>query len=365
MSNPAERLQGLTLNGEWVVGAMEVRSAGATGGNFSCCYSLTSTDGKRKAYLKALDYKKALRAPNPSIALQALTESFNYEVRLCERCRGLDHVVHIIGRGQVEVDPAADTGLVDYLILERGVGDIRSVMQFCGKMDLAFSLRTLHHAAVGLQELHGVDIKFLDMKPSNILVVPTPGTDVDAARRAVEAGNALLRKKAISKVTDLGRSADGDSLPPHVPDAFPGDPRYAPPEQLYRWRHPDQEIRWRSADMYMFGNFCAFMLCGANVTALTFDSMPDEFHWSRPNVTFEQVFEYLRDAYGKARLVIADDIAEWCRASMMEMLDQLCEPDPLARGDRMKLGRAQYSLERYISRLDVLASRAESNIRHP
>lgn len=50
--------------------------------------------------------------------------------------------------------------------------------------------------------------------------------------------------------------------------------------------------------------------------------------------------------------------------SIMELVSQLCEPDPKRRGHPKNIGSLvpQHNLERFISAFNVLASKAELNI---
>ena len=77
--------------------------------------------------------------------------------------------------------------------------------------------RSLHHIAVGLQQIHGQGIAHQDLKPSNVLVFN---------------GNN-------SKIGDFGRSAYKGHIPPHENNNVAGDLTYAPPELLYGYVDPD------------------------------------------------------------------------------------------------------------------------------
>src|SRR5690242_8815447 len=82
----AGSLVGLTLPGNWQVTQKLAFGPGATGGNFSVGYIVENN--KRTAFLKALDYSRALRSPDPARALQALTEAYNFERDILGKCRG-------------------------------------------------------------------------------------------------------------------------------------------------------------------------------------------------------------------------------------------------------------------------------------
>jgi hypothetical protein len=62
MSGPASKLCGVSLPGGWTADK-ELTGLSDTGGNFSYGYHVTHTDG-RGAFLKALDYSRALRSPD-------------------------------------------------------------------------------------------------------------------------------------------------------------------------------------------------------------------------------------------------------------------------------------------------------------
>ncbi len=58
---------------------------------------------------------------------------------------------------------------VQYSIFEMADCDTPTYMDVSVKLDLAWTVRMLHQAAVGLQQLHGIGIAPQDLKPSNVL----------------------------------------------------------------------------------------------------------------------------------------------------------------------------------------------------
>jgi class 3 adenylate cyclase len=151
MATPAQQLLGMTLDGGWKVVEAIAVLPGKTGGNFSHGYIVQNDRGIR-AFLKALDYSRALKPPDPARALQALTEAYNFERRVLERCRDrrLDRVVMAFADGTTRV--AGEP--VQYLILELAEGDARSQAKASARFDLAWTLRTLHHVAAGRSHRH-------------------------------------------------------------------------------------------------------------------------------------------------------------------------------------------------------------------
>ena len=83
MPSPAEKLSGVILPRGWSVAKKVNPGYGATGGNFSSTYEVVHESGK-KAFLKALDYSVAFRAPDVPAALQALTAAFVFERELLD-----------------------------------------------------------------------------------------------------------------------------------------------------------------------------------------------------------------------------------------------------------------------------------------
>ena len=171
-ANPSESLIDYKrrLNDTWRVVAKDDLSD-STGGSFSVGYIVADRSDKQ-AFLKALDFSEAMKGPNPTLVLQSLTSAYNYEKRLLDACRGrkLDRVAVSIDDGVIPVGDLHPSLPVPYLIFERARGDVRSQLDVGNRFELAFCLRTLHHCATGIQQLHGLTIAHQDLKPSNVLV---------------------------------------------------------------------------------------------------------------------------------------------------------------------------------------------------
>jgi eukaryotic-like serine/threonine-protein kinase len=326
MTTPAKLLLGVTLDGGWKVISAIGRPAAATGGNFSEGYIVESPEGK-KAFLKALDYSQALREEDPAKALQALTEAFNFERRVLEKCKDR-HLVRVNG------EP------VQYLILELADGDARSQANALKRFNLAWSLRALHHIATGLFQLHGQDIAHQDLKPSNVL--------------AFEGGR-------VSKIGDLGRAAYKGHIPPHDQFDIAGDPAYAPPELLYNYIDPDWSRRRLGCDAYLLGSMVVFFFVGVGTTALLRQNIHSAHAWGTWQGSFPDVLPYIREAFDRVMQTFKAAVDKPVRDELVVVVRELCEPDPALRGhprNRAGLGNP-YSLERYVARFDLLARRAE------
>lgn len=345
MVSAASQLLGLTLEGGWKVVSPLTKHKGGTGGNFSVGYIVENGDGK-KAFLKALDYSKALRAPDPARALEALTKAFNFERDVLNKCRGLDRVVTALADGSVHVNGAAD-GVVQYLIFELAEGDIRGKATVAKNFDLAWALRSLHQVATGMRQLHGKEIAHQDLKPSNVLVFP---------------GN-------ISKVSDLGRAAFKGHIAPHDGFPVPGDPTYAPPELRYGYADPDWNKCRLGCDAYLLGSMVVFFFTGVGMTSQIEAELQPNHSWRVWGGTYQDVLPYVRTAFTNVVIRFENEILTQygnpiLKNDLSEIVKHLCEPDPQLRGDpkNILIHANQFSLERYLSKFDHLARRAEMGL---
>ena len=341
---PASKLTGLSLDGGWIVKAQIEAPVGATGGAFSYCYEVSDKAGRR-AFLKALDYTRAFNSPDPPAALNSLTAAFLFERDLLNRCRtkNLDRVVRSVGDGRVRVDDSL-LGLVDYLLFETADGDLRSRLSAMGRVENAWKLRALHHMATGLHQLHSVEIAHQDLKPSNVLV--------------------FERKEA--KVADLGCASLRGTASPRDNRAFAGDPAYAPPELLYGYLDPEWAIRRLGCDAYLLGSMIVFMFAGCNATSLLRSELAPEHRWKIWPSTYAEVLPYVREAFGRVVETFGRQVGdETLRGELKTMVGYLCEPDVALGGHPLNRRgfTSRLSLERFVSRLDLLSGRAEISLR--
>ncbi len=340
--SPAKQLLGRDLPGGWKVIEQVTRTGNFTGGHFSEGYIVESIGGKR-GFLKALDYSEALKAPDPARALQAMTASYIFERDLLNRCRArrLDRVALSIADGSVSIDPTNPAGTVQYLIFDLADGDVRQQLSISHHLTKAWSLRCLHHIATGLNQLHGQGIAHQDLKPSNVLVFQRD-----------------------SKVGDLGRAACRSLQAPHDEARVAGDLSYAPPELLYGYVPNEWNDRRFGCDAYLLGSMAVFFFSGVGITSLIRLELHENQRWNLWVGSFEEVLPFVQGAFGRAIQSLKDS-QSWPDEELTEIVQQLCEPDPTKRGhpqNRISRGNP-YSLERYISRLDVVARRAELGLR--
>ncbi|MBU1702311.1 MAG: hypothetical protein KJ970_09700 [Candidatus Eisenbacteria bacterium] len=341
---PAECLAGLTLDGGWKVIQQITPPPHATGGHFSVGYIVEDPTGRR-AFLKALDFTKAFQAPDFARELQAMTAAYNFERDLLSKC-----VVHKLHR---VVTPLADGTVVVpgtlgplqnvcYLIFEHATGDIRDEVAQFSVFDLAWCLRSLHHSAVGLRQLHTTGIAHQDLKPSNVLVFGDQG----------------------SKLADLGRASDSTIPSPTDGLRIPGDVGYAPPEQFYDLQANRSFSERCLADMYLLGSLVFFYFANCSATQAIVSKIRGFKGINFTTSDFANDLPYIRHAFQEALVDLEAQMRPLAQAltpQIVDLVSHLCEPDPALRGDIRNVGSLvpRCSLERFVSTLDLLARRAE------
>ena len=340
-ATPALQLVGKELPNGWKVIESVNRSEHATGGRFSISYIVQSVDGD-KAFLKAMDYRKALESPDPARALQHMTAAYNFERDILEKCKSyrLSRIVRVLDSGKLPPQDGDLSSVVEYLIFECARGDIRSFVTFNKNFDKAWALRTIHQTAVALHQLHSAEMAHQDLKPSNLLIFEDDRL----------------------KLADLGRAFDRYNSAPHDELTCAGDPTYAPPELLYGHAPENWQIRRFGCDLYLLGSLIVFFYTGTSMTHLLFMRLHENHFFDKWKGTlYSEVLPYLDRAFAEIirefRTNFGDDITD--------MVKQLCNPDPRLRGHPKNFQSEgnKYSLERYISALDLLARKAEWSLK--
>ena len=345
VNNASENLQGLQLDTGWHVEAPMQKAPGATGGFFSVCYKVTK-DGE-EGFLKAFNFSKFLnlaRQPghNKQIVdvIADMIAAYKYERDLSALCRHrrLTKVAFVRDAGEQIVSGYPIT-VVPYLIFDvADGGDVRSLLSFASTLESEWKLRSLHSVAVGLKQLHGINVSHQDLKPSNVLLF-----------------------KGESKIGDLGRSTCLELESSLKDESFAGDYSYAPPEILYGVHEPDWRKRSFACDTYLFGSLIVFYFSGLTMTALLRKHLKDEVSWERHRGSYDAVQPYVLNAFSWA----LDDFdtsvkSDFLRRELRPLITNLCHPLPAQRayGPRGVAG-TPINMERVVSRLNVLANKAK------
>ena len=345
-AKPHESLVGLKLPGDWTVDQQIRRSESATGGHFSCGYLVGHTDGRR-GYLKALDFFSMLpESPDPARDLEPLIRAFNFERDLLETCRKnkLSRVVSALSSGAVTVPGFPPPATVQYIIFELADGDVRKMIATSEEFDVALALRTLHQIASGLRQLHGIGVAHQDLKPSNVL---------------------LFDNVRVSKIGDLGRAAARGAEPPHYALHPAGDYGYAPPEALYGGPVGSWESRRFGCDAYHLGSMICSLATSVGMTPLMMMGLDPTLRWQNWKGAWADALVFLKPAFADAVEYVAAEVPAHLRTDVTTVLKQLCNPDPARRGHPLEARGSgnTFSLERYVTRFDLLARRAEVALR--
>lgn len=349
----AEELNGLTLANGWLVVEHLARHPNGSGGTFSQSYRVERDKfvGSKKTtevgFLKAFDFSDAFK-PNVDTTeiIQILTSAYNFERDVLEHCqrRRLSNIVLAIDHGHAQVPGRGPMeGRVFYLIFEMAKGDVRCQVHLTNRFDALWCMRALRDVCLGLWQIHQEMIAHQDLKPSNVLSFP------DGA----------------FKVSDFGRSSRRGHAVWYDAHVIPGDQTYAPPELLYGFTHPDFVPRRVGCDLYMLGNLVAFLFSGVNVTSSLLSKLDKQHHPRNWGGVYADVLPYLQEAFAVMLEEQKTNIhEELIRDEAILLMRELCNPDLGLRGHPKGIGKHdQYSLQRYVTRLDLISKRLAVSLR--
>ena len=336
----------------WHVDEQLKLEPGLSPGQFSVGYKATGLDGQ-EAFLKASDLSMAFAKQDPVKALLKMTTAHEFERSILEHCGGnrLDKVVTALDSGALEVTLEGSKEFVFFIVFELAQGDLRKFVEVEQGNDLLWIVSAIHSFAVAINQIHGVDVFHNDFKPANALVF-----DVG------------------EKIADFGRATSPAHPVMHDPMLCAGDKRFAPPEQLYTNENPvvdiDKFLKARAGDLYNLGSIIHFLITKRMITPEILGRLNSVF---RPRGlaggwldSYEAVLPYWRQVYDAILTEFYDDLQDtWVKdykfvlIEIREIVLQLCEPDFRKRGDVAlgRVGTAQYSLTRIISKIDNVRTR--------
>lgn len=340
--NAAGSLLGMTLNSGWKVIEKIEKGDNGTGSFFSVCYKVEK-DGEI-CFLKAFDFAKFFQMSQPGTKvvdiIGDMITAYQYERDLSNHCKNkrVTKVSFVIEADEEIVNGYA-VSIVPYLIFDLADGDVRKKLDFDKKLDYAWRLKSLHDIAIGLRQLHQVEVTHQDLKPSNVLVYNSD-----------------------CKIGDLGRSICQSIDGPYNKMSYTGDISYAPPEILYGYYERDWKKRVFATDCYMLGSMIVFYFAGVNMTVLLKENLAEPFWYENWKGTFDELKDYLLDAFEKSISNLENAIKDnLIKEDLAKLVRYLCHPFPDSRGHPKTINsiESNYNLERFITVFDRLQRKAE------
>ena len=292
--------------------------------------------------VKPTDYRVGVE----KCGLEQMTAAYNFERDVLAKCsaKGLSRIVKVLDFGTIQPHSADPSSVVQYLILELADHDIRSFVEWGQVFQTAWTLRIMHNVTVALRQLHSIKIAHQDLKPSNVLIF----------------------NRNSSKLTDLGRAFDRHAKSPFDSIPFAGDLTYAPPEVLYGCIPHEWKTRRLGGDIYLLGSLFAFFCANVSMTHLLSSRLDQKYHWNKWTGKYDEVLPYIQFVFAQIIREFRGNIHPKFSNDIAEMVRHLCNPDPTLRGHpkNINANSNKYSLERYVSLLDLLARKAEWSLNH-
>ncbi|WP_263832853.1 protein kinase domain-containing protein [Sulfurospirillum oryzae] len=349
----AYNMVGRTIKDKWEVKELLTKRPEDTGSYFSVPY-IVEKDGV-KYFMKAFDFGRFLSMAPPkhdgsqqetSEIFAKMINAYRYERDLSLHCQSnyVTKVAFVVDFSEEFIE-GYTAGFVPCLIFEAADGDVRKALLASARLDDAWKFKSLHDIAVGLKQLHAIDVSHQDLKPSNILI---------------------YNKEQESKLCDLGRSVCHSISGPYSKLDFTGDRNYAPPEIWYYFSDQDWHKRSFAIDCYMLGSLIVFYFTKISMSALLINHIPQSFHFAVWKGDFKEILPYLEKAFAESLDVFEKSINDsYFKKNLRILVEQLCEPMPDKRGHpaNIKKGRNPYSMERFISTLDLLRHKAEIRVK--
>lgn len=342
----AEDLEGQVLEDGWEVIEKIKSKPEETGGHFSTGYKIKK--GNQLAFLKAIDFSDAEQMSDPLLASKNILEAYLFERDLLKKCNKikLSKIVTAIGDGHFAPNNAGYYyEYIYYIIFEYAEGNIRRQINSMKYFDLAWILRSLHNTAVGLYQLHKNGIAHQDLKPSNVLVF-----------------------KDASKICDLGRSHDIEIRANHDNLIKAGDMSYYPFDTDYSNKNSFDFSTKVATDLYLLGSLIFYYFLKVNLKQLLIKELTNQNSFQNLNKKdFYADLPYYQKAFNSVLAELEKEINNKSKKICKELIPlvkMLCNLDPSQRGHKVNVltGNDQYSLERFISKFDLIAKYAEYKI---
>lgn len=329
---PANSLLGLTTKTGWTV-THKINTPLGSGGNFCVRYKANSpTEGD--AFLKAMD----LTGCRDLAEINSVSGEYLFEQRILKLCaeKNLRRVVRSLDAGTITIpNRSAPYDKAYYVIFEEAKSDVRQEHLNGTATEYESKFKVLHHVAVGISQLHRNEISHQDVKPSNVLVY-----DDDE-----------------HKVADLGRVVDKSGTSPFANNPFPGDMGYMPIELHYGVRNLEFSTRVL-CDIYMVGSLLYQLLQGIQIKTSVIREA-QAIQGGVLTMSFQDALPILISAHNivleRLRTECTSKLDNVISGLIVEIVDQMCHPDPRIRGVTKRSQSSQHiSMDRFVGKLSSL-----------
>ena len=319
-------------------------------------------DGNFSHVFRAVDQRSsallAVKMLQPSAAVHPdSTVEFKHEGELLERLVRNRNVVGILDSGSaqitIQINGVSAPLSVSFHVMELADGALSELLPLRDELDWLRKLRFFRDVVVGTHQMHLQRIMHRDLKASNVLLF-----DTETAR-------------VVAKVSDLGRSRDL-RLPPRLDvDAYAagrGDMSHAPPEHLWHLGLTE-DVALRRADIYLAGSVLFELGTGVSITSMTFKdwlahrNAAASMNPQHRETAFRAAGHLMGEAHEGALGLLADESPEEIRHHVVDLVRQMCHPDPARRERRFRVERKNpaWGLQWIIRRADIIIKTLEKS----
>jgi serine/threonine protein kinase len=341
MAGDADAFLGLTLNGQFEV------LEHINDGFFSHVFRGVDQHSGETVAIKMLSPLRVLQ--DASCAIE-----FDTEARLLDILSNASNVVDSKGTFTdtvaVELPPGTGNVLhltVRYHALECADCALDEVVVNRALFDWPTRLQLFRLAVAGVHQMHIARVVHRDLKSSNALLFDT------------------AKQTSTLKLSDFGRSRalkEAASLPPLAYVAGRGDQSFAPPE-LFWLLGVDDDVSFRRADIYLLGSLLFELATGQGMTGIAIPDRQARFmaalsmQESERLRSFRATVGVLRASYKLALDVLAAELPPSIRLDVVDLVRQMCDPDPAAREHRFRAERRTqtWGLEWVFRRVDIIS----------
>lgn len=342
MANPANAYLGQVLDGRYRL------DAHLGTGNFSYVFQAFDLQSGSEVALKML-------LPSAATSVEAVIE-FDTEARLLRILGACANVTNLTDSGRsnltVEINGVPTSIAVLFHVMELADGALNDLLPRRHELPWTEKMRLFRDVVAGTHQMHTKMIAHRDLKSSNVLLF-----DDAAAPRVV------------ARVADLGRSCDLAQAPRFPTDSYftgRGDLAFAPPE--YLWGVGETSgTALRRADIYLLGSVLFELATAQGMTGAALPHGWDDLHGlstmteTERAAAFPAAVRSMRRHYDTALGLMADELPPVIRHYGVQLVRQLCNPDPTRREHRYRAERKNptWGLQWLIRRVDIMTKNLE------